>query len=111
MDMRMMMLGLTNIKCNFIKLNFIKMNLIKLLRLSRKGWSGGNKETRCGWGSTLEATKPIRAALPGLLEKYKIKSILDIGCGDLNWIHDLINDIHYTGIDWIIPDKAIERMH
>lgn len=85
------------------------MNLTKLFKVSTKGWSGGSKETRCGYGSTLKATKSIREELPVLLEKYDIRNILDIGCGDLNWIKDIIpEDIEYYGIDWIIPDKAVK---
>jgi len=36
-----------------------------------------------------------------IINKYKINSILDIGCGDLYWMKQILhnNDINYTGID------------
>jgi len=86
------------------------MDLLKLFGISKDGWVSGGKETRCGSGSTLQATKPIRKAFPGILERFKIENILDIGCGDLNWIHDIIPDeVEYTGIDWVIPIQALKR--
>lgn len=52
----------------------------------KKGWKGGLPETPCGAGSTLAATKEQSIWIPKMIRKYKIKTIADIGAGDLNWI-------------------------
>lgn len=57
-------------------------------------------ESVSGHGSTLEATSAIRSALPLLFDHYDIKSILDIPCGDMNWIGDtVIGKRKYIGAD------------
>ena len=50
----------------------------------RRVWSDG--ETVSGPGSTRLATLVLRAALVELIEEHRIKSLLDIPCGDGNWI-------------------------
>lgn len=42
-----------------------------------------------GPGSTEAATWPTSAELLNLVEKYRIASVLDVGCGDGAWIPDL----------------------
>lgn len=51
-----------------------------------KGWKGGLPETPCGHGSLLSSTEKQRAWIPQIIDRYNIKSIVDIGAGDLNWI-------------------------
>ncbi len=64
-------------------------------------WDG--TESVSGPGSTLEATRLLREALPDLLAKYEIKSFLDVPCGDAYWITQVLPaDIAYTGGD-IVP--------
>jgi len=64
----------------------------------------GNPESRSGSGSTLEATKNIRAALPELLANLQIACVLDIPCGDFNWQKELDWDgTRYIGAD-IVPE-------
>lgn len=64
-------------------------------------WDG--TESVSGPGSTMEATRLLRAALPDLLERYVIKSLLDIPCGDAYWISDALpKGVTYTGGD-IVP--------
>lgn len=71
----------------------------------QNGWS--DPESVSGNGSTLVATKMIREALPDLFERYGIKSLLDIPCGDLNWFYELLKDplmfLDYIGAD-IVPE-------
>jgi hypothetical protein len=50
------------------------------------GWRGGLPETPCGYGSTLEATREQRRWIPELIERYEVRTIVDVGAGDLNWI-------------------------
>jgi hypothetical protein len=46
-------------------------------------------ESISGKGSSLHNTRAIRAKLPALLQQFNIKSILDIPCGDRNWMRHL----------------------
>ncbi len=63
-------------------------------------FSAGLPETRCGKGSTLAFTNKLREQLPAVLAKLKVKSILDIPCGDGNWITQTnLSGIHYIGAD------------
>lgn len=69
-------------------------------------WDG--TESISGPGSTMAATAFLRAALPTLLEKYRIASILDIPCGDAYWISKTIpNEVSYIGAD--IVAEIVER--
>ena len=68
----------------------------------KNGW--GNVESRSGPGSTREATKFLVAEMQYLIRQYNIKSILDIPCGDFNWMSGVnLSGINYTGAD-IVPD-------
>ena len=69
-------------------------------------WSSG--ETRSGTGSTIAATEPIRAELPGLLEYLGIETLVDAGCGDCNWITRVSERLRlYMGYD-IVPEMLEE---
>ena len=60
----------------------------------------GSEESKSGEGSTLVATDVLRGELVYLLKRYKIKSILDAGCGDYNWMQTMdLQGIDYTGGD------------
>jgi len=68
-------------------------------------WGG---ESRSGKGSGPDRTFRIRQKLPALWEELGITSILDIPCGDHDWIATLdLGDRDYVGCD-IVPD-LIER--
>ena len=43
-------------------------------------------ESKSGTGSELRNTEVLRQELSVLLKKYKIQSMLDIPCGDFNWM-------------------------
>jgi len=59
-----------------------------------------NRESSSGVGSSLENTENIRSELPNLFKKYKINTILDIPCGDFNWMRKLdLSSLKYTGMD------------
>lgn len=55
-----------------------------------------------GLGSEDPATAAIRQALPALLQRLCLRSLLDAPCGDAGWIGGLKLDVDYTGID-IVP--------
>lgn len=65
----------------------------------KKVWHG--PETQCGQGSMVSSTPEIRAALPGIIQKYGIRKINDAGCGDMNWIKLLIPDFARLGVDYL----------
>jgi SAM-dependent methyltransferase len=61
-------------------------------------WSG--RQSRSGNGSDLEETVNIRRELPKLLRRLEIESMLDIPCGDFNWMKKVVTgDIKYIGAD------------
>lgn len=67
----------------------------------------GCTESVSGPGSTIESTKFLAKELELILLNYNIKSILDIPCGDCNWIKHLnFKGIKYIGAD--IVDELIE---
>ena len=62
------------------------------------------EESVSGGGSTLLATTTLRSFLPKFFLEYDIHSILDIPCGDYNWM-SLVEkkDIAYIGADIVEP--------
>jgi len=67
----------------------------------------GDKESHSGPGSTLTQTETIRSELPEFLEEFHIHSILDIPCGDFNWMKEVnLDSISYIGAD--IVEKIIQ---
>lgn len=73
---------------------------------NRNSWGSG--ESVSGSGSELRRTYHLRSELPYLLQEFNIGSVLDIPCGDFNWMqHVDFGDIQYIGAD-IVPE-LIER--
>lgn len=63
-------------------------------------FGGGKPETACGAGSTVEFTAGVRRWLPNALKAFRVKTLLDAPCGDLNWITKTdLSDVHYVGVD------------
>lgn len=59
-----------------------------------------NQESRSGPGSTIQATKALVDQMPALFQIFNIKSILDLPCGDFNWMKTVpMPHIDYTGAD------------
>jgi len=86
-----------------------KSRFTKIYQINMWGAEDGITETVSGPGSTLAHTESIRETLPRIFEKFKINSVIDAGCGDFNWMQQVVRDakIHYTGAD--IVDELIER--
>lgn len=59
-----------------------------------------------GLGSELEKTKGIRLGLPGLLASLDTRILLDVGCGDFNWMSAVSLGCPYIGID--VAESVIE---
>jgi hypothetical protein len=65
-------------------------------------WGGGG--VRSGLGSSLEATRRLRAALPHVLADLGVHTLVDVPCGDFTWMREVdLGDIRYIGID-IVPE-------
>ena len=77
----------------------------------RKGWHGGRPETECGYGSMLSQTEIQRRWIPEMVEKYGIRSINDIGAGDLNWILHVEWPwpINYKGFDLVPRHELVKQ--
>ena len=76
----------------------------------------GESETFSGEGSTIKATEILRQNLEKLFKEFDIKTLLDIPCGDFNWMKELKYEFDfYLGCD-IVYDiitnnkKAYETM-
>jgi SAM-dependent methyltransferase len=61
-------------------------------------WS--DTESRSGAGSSLDATARLRISLPPLLDSLGTRRLLDVPCGDFNWM----SQVDLTGIDYIGGD-------
>lgn len=73
----------------------------------------GSEESCSGFGSTLRETENLRLELPALLRQLQIHSLLDIPCGDFNWMKNVeLGSLRYTGAD-IVPELIQEtaRLH
>jgi SAM-dependent methyltransferase len=65
-----------------------------------------SSESSSGIGSELKNTELIRNELPYLFQKFDIKSMLDIPCGDWNWMKKVdLSSVSYIGAD--IVEKLI----
>jgi hypothetical protein len=70
-------------------------------------WRG--EESRSGTGSSLDNTRKLLTLLEGLFSELNIKKILDIPCGDFNWMQHLPlkDDMEYLGVD--IVEEVIKN--
>jgi glycosyltransferase involved in cell wall biosynthesis len=62
----------------------------------------GNSESHSGHGSSETATRFLRAELLRLLSDLGVRSMLDVPCGDFNWMRLLDLPVDYFGAD-IVP--------
>lgn len=68
----------------------------------RNSW--GSKESVSGSGSTIVMTESIRELLPVIIKKFSISSILDVPCGDFNWMRLVdLQEISYIGGEIVKP--------
>lgn len=59
-----------------------------------------NGETVSGPGSTIEQTKLVIKILSSVVHRYCIRTMLDIPCGDFNWMrHVDLGGVSYQGAD------------
>jgi hypothetical protein len=73
-----------------------------------KGW-WGDKESVSGSGSSLKNAKKIIQFIPAIVRDYQISKILDIPCGDFNWMKEVdLGSVQYFGAD-IVGDLVEEN--
>lgn len=67
----------------------------------QKSWAGkAGVHPRSGPGSDMASTERLRAALPGLFERYQVKTLIDAPCGDWFWMQAVdLTGITYVGAD------------
>ena len=72
----------------------------------KRGWEGGLPETPCGSGSRLRNTARQRAWIPAIVAAHRIRTIADIGAGDLNWMNHikLPDGVEYRAYD-LVPRR------
>jgi hypothetical protein len=64
----------------------------------------GNRESQSGPGSTLEATRGLIEQINELIAELGVHSVLDLPCGDFNWMKYVnLKNVDYTGAD-IVSD-------
>ena len=84
-------------------------DIITEVKKYQKGWTGGLPETPCGSGSRLKDTAKQREWLPEIIEKYDIKTIADIGAGDLNWMAKTdLRGAEYTAYDLVPRHDSVK---
>ena len=67
-----------------------------------------NAESRSGEGSTLEATRRATQAIEEFVQTHEVRSMLDVPCGDFNWMKNVDLGIPYIGgdiVDALIADN------
>jgi SAM-dependent methyltransferase len=63
----------------------------------------GGAESRSGRGSDSDQTLVLRMKLPSLFRKLEVSTVLDLPCGDFNWMRNVdLKGLSYTGAD-IVP--------
>lgn len=73
-----------------------------------RGNKWDSRESVSGRGSELSQTRLLIDALPALLRDLQVKQILDIPCGDFNWMSRVpLDQVEYLGAD--IVGELIER--
>lgn len=92
---------------DFIKsifLIFNKDNKSKFSTIYKLNYWNSSKGSKSGVGSNINSTKNIRKELRIFLKKKKIKTFLDIPCGDFYWMKKInLKELTYIGGD-IVED-------
>ena len=74
-----------------------------------KDWSQGRPNTSVsGFNAGMRTTRRLRAALPGIFQRYGVTSFFDGSCGDWFWMqHVDLTGIKYTG--WEISQQLVDN--
>lgn len=75
----------------------------------RRAW--GDCESVSGPGSGIIRTSAFSDQLPRLLEELGVRTLLDAGCGDFNWLKEVKLDLEsYIGVD-VVEEIVNELRH
>jgi SAM-dependent methyltransferase len=69
-----------------------------------------NAESVSGFGSSMEATAGVRRAMAEMLSRYPIRSVLDVPCGDFNWMRHVDFQGSYCGADIVRDLVAMNQL-
>lgn len=73
----------------------------------KKLW--GDRESVSGTGSKQLQTEKVVAFIPEVIRQYNIQSMLDIPCGDFNWMKNVnLGNVKYIGAD-IIEEMILDN--
>ena len=85
---------------NFSKSKFSKLTNQERFEMIYNENFWESNESSSGIGSEIKNTKEVLKAIKLIIKQYKIKSIIDIPCGDFNWMSSLdMENIDYKGFD------------
>ncbi len=60
----------------------------------------GSDDSHSGGGSNLEQTAVVRQEIPRVIDQYNIRSMIDLPCGDFNWMREVdLRGATYVGCD------------
>lgn len=94
-----------------MKINQQIFMLAMFSRTSIKITLGMTTKACRGHGSNLKQTQEIINQLPNIFKQHGVHSILDLPCGDYNWMkHVDLSDINYIGGD-IVPKLLIKTIN
>jgi glycosyltransferase involved in cell wall biosynthesis len=66
-------------------------------------------ESSSGPGSRREWTRGLQREIPKLLSRLGVSTVLDLGCGDFNWMREVdLGAVLYTGAD-VVFDVVLEN--
>jgi hypothetical protein len=89
---------------NFSKSKFTPLNIQDRFELIYNENYWESDESRSGLGSEIKNTKEVLKALKKIIKEYNIRSIIDIPCGDFNWMSKIdMKNIDYKGFDIVRP--------
>ena len=89
-----------NYRRTISKMDFANKSVAEIFTetYTQRHWK--STESASGIGSELSQTEVLRHELPGLLRTHGIRSLLDLPCGDFNWMqHVDLEGINYIGGD------------
>ena len=97
----------------FLNENFLRRKIFKYIFDSGYwlDYNINNNQSRSGKGSNINRALFLKESLKTFFKKNKIKNIVDIGCGDFNWMNSLLKEIDYDtylGID--IVESLIKKI-
>lgn len=70
-----------------------------------------SNESASGGGSTIKGTKVIREELPKIISDFNIQTMLDLPCGDYNWMKEVKLNCTYLGGDLVEEVILSNQIH